>query len=468
MDIYPTDQLSSGPAGSEPAGRHDPLPTSQGPLRVLLVGLETAQTSASGFSADDSLDELALLVDTWGGEVVARLLQTRAKPDPSWFVGKGKLEEVAELTRATSAQAIAVDGELTPVQLRNMDRELGGQGLDLRVIDRTQVILEIFARRASSREGRLEVDLAQAQYALPRLTGKGLVLSRLGGGIGTRGPGETKLEVDRRRLREHITSLKREIEEVGRQREVQARARHKAGTALAAFVGYTNAGKSTLFNALTGAGVLVEDKLFATLDPVVRRLELPGGQKALVSDTVGFIRKLPHHLMAAFRATLEEVRGADVIVHVIDVSDPAWPDLASAAATVLEGIWEEGHRAVPVVYALNKIDRLPGGREEALSDARARELARRGRVAAISAARGAGLEDLKAAIAAELAGRRKVFSLSIPYAKTKLVAGLHEAGRVLSERYTEQGVEVEVELEIAEGARLLAALGEEKETGNDH
>lgn len=480
MDLMDERSDSSVGVPDSPCGgtRSEPVPTSAGPPRALLLGLDASVEHGRGVTAEESLDELGLLVETWGGQVVARLIQSRMKPDPSWFVGRGKLEEVAELARARRAGLVVADGELTPAQLRNIEREFGQADLGVRVIDRTQVILEIFARRAQSREGKLEVELAQAVYALPRLTGKGLVLSRLGGGIGTRGPGETKLETDRRRLRERITTLKREIAEVGRQRGVQARSRREARTPLAALVGYTNAGKSTLFNRLTGAGVLVEDRLFATLDPVVRRLELPNGQKALVSDTVGFIRKLPHHLVAAFRATLEEVRGADVLVHVIDASNPSWPDLTSAAVAVLADVWREdgrspnrdaaaAHPPVPIVYALNKTDRLVGGRAEAVSSPEARELARQGRVVALSAATGEGVDDFHAALAAELADRRRIFLLKVPYGRASLLSALHDKGRVLAERYDADGAEVEVELELAAGERFEAILKEERKPDND-
>jgi len=436
----------------------DLIPTSAGPLRAVLVGLDTPSELGTGFSAGDSLDELALLADTWGAEVVGRVIQARDGPDPAWYVGRGKVRELADRVRECGATAVIADSELSPVQLRNLENELGAEGLDVRVADRTQVILEIFARRAHSREGKLEVDLAQAVYALPRLSGKGLVLSRLGGGIGTRGPGETRLEADRRRLRKRITDLKREIAEVGGQRQTQARLRREGLLPLVALVGYTNAGKSTLFNSLTGAGVLVEDKLFATLDPVVRRVTLPNKQKILLSDTVGFIRRLPHHLVAAFRATLEEVRWADVLVHVVDASDEAWPALAEAAGDVLVDIGVAAE--TPVVYGLNKADLVSGDKDGILSHPEARRLASRARVAALSALTGEGVEDLLAALAAELAGRRQVFSFTIPYDRSGLLADIHEQGRVLNEDYVAGGIRVEVEIETVTGRRLRAALDE--------
>lgn len=436
------------------------LLTSPSPPRAFLLGLDSPDSSGDGFPADESVRELALLVDTWGGQVVGRLFQTRLRADPAWYIGRGKLAEAAEAVRASQADVVVADSELSPVQLRNLERDFAKTDLDVRVIDRTQVILEIFARRAQSREGKLEVDLAQAVYALPRLAGKGLVLSRLGGGIGTRGPGETKLEVDRRHLRERITFLKREIAKVGRQRAVQARSRREAAAPLVALVGYTNAGKSTLFNRLTGADVLVEDKLFATLDPVVRRLELPGNQRVLVSDTVGFIRKLPHHLVAAFRATLDEVRQADILVHVVDVANPRWPAYVEAARDVLV---EVGVPGTPVIYALNKIDLLPASAAgtaagNAAAAPAARELSREARVVALSAATGSGVGDLLGALAAELSGRRQVFALKVPYDQTGVLSLLYERGRILKKEYAADGVAVEVELEAGLGRRVKASL----------
>jgi len=399
---------------------------------VVLVGLELPGSGLSGIPATESLDELALLVDTWGGEVTGRILQPRPAPDRAWYVGRGKVEEIGELTRARRAECVVFDGELSPVQLRNLENEL-----DVEVLDRTQVILDIFARRAHSREGNLQVELAQAVYALPRLTGKGRLLSRLGGGIGTRGPGETKLEVERRRLRDRISFLRRELAEVERRRDVQAKARRESLLPVAALVGYTNAGKSTLFNRLTGAGVLVEDRLFATLDPVVRRVQVPGNRTMLLGDTVGFIRRLPHHLVAAFRATLDEVRQADLLIHVVDASAERWPEQVEAATAV--------------------------GRAAALSDPQARALARRARLVAVSALSGEGVDDLLQAAADELSEGRSVFSLKIPYGRSDLLSAVHDQGRVLEKRYEPDGVSVEVELDTALGRRYEAAVRETRE-----
>jgi len=422
---------------------------------VVLVGLELPGSGLSGIPATESLDELALLVDTWGGEVTGRILQPRPAPDRAWYVGRGKVEEIGELTRARRAECVVFDGELSPVQLRNLENEL-----DVEVLDRTQVILDIFARRAHSREGNLQVELAQAVYALPRLTGKGRLLSRLGGGIGTRGPGETKLEVERRRLRDRISFLRRELAEVERRRDVQAKARRESLLPVAALVGYTNAGKSTLFNRLTGAGVLVEDRLFATLDPVVRRVQVPGNRTMLLGDTVGFIRRLPHHLVAAFRATLDEVRQADLLIHVVDASAERWPEQVEAATAVLTDI---GAHRRPVVFALNKVDRLEGGRAAALSDPQARALARRARLVAVSALSGEGVDDLLQAAADELSEGRSVFSLKIPYGRSDLLSAVHDQGRVLEKRYEPDGVSVEVELDTALGRRYEAAVRETRE-----
>src|SRR5262245_38689063 len=280
--------------------------------------------------AEESLTELEALAAAAGARVLARRLQERVKPDPALFLGRGKVEELRSAVEEAELDLVLFDDELTPGQQRNLEDKIG-----CKVIDRTQLILDIFARRARTREGKLQVELAQLKYLLPRLTGKGTLLSRLGGGIGTRGPGETKLEMDRRRIRGRIASLERSLDQVRRQRQLQRSRRQGIPLPMATLVGYTNAGKSTLFNALTGAGTVASRPLFATLDPLLRRLRLPTGLEVVLSDTVGFVRKLPHDIVAAFRATLEEVQQADLILHVIDVSNPAWPEQKTAVEEVL-------------------------------------------------------------------------------------------------------------------------------------
>ena len=281
--------------------------------RVIL----TAVSVADGDDTESSLDELEELVKTAGGQTVGRLIQNREKIHPGTYLGKGKIDELKELIWETDATGIVCDDELSPAQLRNLE-----DALETKVMDRTMVILDIFARHATTREGKLQVELAQLRYRAVRLVGLRNSLSRLGGGIGTRGPGESKLEIDRRRIHDRISQLKSELEQVQRHRELSRQQREKSHTLRAAIVGYTNAGKSTLLNRLTGAGILAEDKLFATLDPTTRNYRLPDGQEILLTDTVGFIRKLPHHLIEAFKRTLEEARYCDIILHVVDCSSP--------------------------------------------------------------------------------------------------------------------------------------------------
>ena len=281
--------------------------------RVILLAVSTEDTA----QAEDSLDELEELVATAGAVTVDRMIQNRENIHPGTYLGKGKIEEVKERLWETGATGVVCDDELTPAQLRNLE-----EALDTKVMDRTMVILDIFASRANTREGKIQVELAQLKYRAARLVGLRSSLSRLGGGIGTRGPGEKKLEMDRRLIHERIGQLKRELEDVKRHREIQRSRRGSSGIPVAAIVGYTNAGKSTLLNRLTGAGILAEDKLFATLDPTTRNLEMPDGQKLLLTDTVGFIRKLPHHLIEAFKSTLEEAKYSDIILHVVDASNP--------------------------------------------------------------------------------------------------------------------------------------------------
>jgi len=337
-----------------------PLPEARvlasGPERVVLVGVArpragTGHGDHARFLPDESLDELARLSETAGLEVIERVVQTlREGIHSATFIGTGKVTEVKDLVTETGANVVIFDDDLSPAQQRNLEAELG-----LKVIDRSQLILDIFAQRARSLAGKLQVELAQLEYLRPRLTRQWAHLSRLGGGVGTRGPGETQLEVDRRRIRERIATLRRRLLDVERTRSLQRHERARVPFPCVALVGYTNAGKSTLMNTLTHAGVLVEDKLFATLDPTSRRLDLPGGQSVMLIDTVGFINKLPHQLVDAFKSTLEEVRTADLLLHVVDATHPRWAEQQAVVERVLEEI---GAGEKPVMTVFNKLDRV--------------------------------------------------------------------------------------------------------------
>lgn len=317
--------------------------------KAVLAGLILKNTSA--WQAEETMAELEELAKTAGARVLHVALQKRDTPDTSLYMGKGKVEELRLLAEESQADVVIVDAELTPTQGRNLEEALG-----CKVVDRTALILDIFATRARSREGKLQVELAQLNYLLPRLAGKGTAMSRLGGGIGTRGPGETKLEMDRRRIRRRITNLNKEIEKIKKHRMVQRQSRKKNRVPTVALVGYTNAGKSTLFNAITRADTFTEDKLFATLDPLLRRARLPAGQEIILADTVGFIRKLPHFLVASFRATLEEVREADLLLNVIDVNHPAMEEQLTSVLTVLDDI--HGKEPYELLAVFNKADIL--------------------------------------------------------------------------------------------------------------
>jgi GTPase len=316
--------------------------------KALLVSLVTDQVKRSGADPQHSLEELVSLAETAGVEVIDSMMQQREVPDSKWFVGKGKAQELKELAERTGATTAIFDQELSGAQVRNLE-----EALDLKIIDRTQLILDIFAGRAKTREGILQVELAQLSYLLPRLSGHGVNLSRLGGGIGTRGPGETKLETDRRHIRNRITELKRQLESVTQHRTLHRERRRKAGVVQVALVGYTNAGKSTLLRQLTAADVLAENKLFATLDPTSRSLVLPSGKEVIITDTVGFIQNLPHDVVAAFRATLEEANEADLLLHIVDSSSP----MRERQQKVVEKVLEElGAGGKPVLTVYNKID----------------------------------------------------------------------------------------------------------------
>jgi GTP-binding protein HflX len=362
---------------------------------------------------------------------VGSLLQEKTRRDPATLIGRGKVEEVRDRAEETEADVVLFDEELSPAQQRNLEQALGRKTLD-----RTQLILDIFARRARTREGRLQVELAQLDYLLPRLAGKGVLLSRLGGGIGTRGPGETKLETDRRRIRQRIQSIRREIEHVRRERQTRRQARTRRDAPVVALVGYTNAGKSTLFNALTHGSAVVSDQLFMTLDPLVRKVRLGPGREMLLVDTVGFIRKLPHKLVAAFRATLEEVAEADLLLHVVDASSPGVEEREAAVESVLREI---GAGDRPSLVVLNKADRTPPERLEALGAARAGS-------AVVSATTGQGLEGLLEAVAVRLEMEPRRVRLRFRAADRRGVSGVYAAGRVLGHEEQDGQVVLDAEL----------------------
>lgn len=386
--------------------------------RAILIGADTGE-----YDAESSMDELSELAKTAGAEELARVLQKREAYEPATVIGEGKLAEVKELCGSLGAELLIFDCELTASQIRNVEDET-----DVRVIDRTMLILDIFAGRAVSREGKLQVELAQLKYRLPRLMGIGASLSRLGGGIGTRGPGETQLETDRRHIRRRIDKLSAELKELEERRSYARDRRKKDSVQVGAIVGYTNAGKSTLLNLLTGADVLAEDKLFATLDPTSRAIELPDGRSLLLVDTVGLIRRLPHHLVEAFKSTLEEAACADIIIHVCDVSDQ---EAAEKADVTLKTLADLGAAEIPVVTVLNKCDLLTENIPEDDSTVK------------ISAKKAQGIDRLLQVVAANLPETAKRMKLLLPYDKAGFTAKLRENGKVFTEEYTETGVLVD-------------------------
>lgn len=397
---------------------------------------------ATDWPLADRIAELGELARTAGAEVVGQLTQRRGRPDPAFFIGEGKVEKLVSMSVDHDADLIVFDHELSPAQARNLELRTG-----ITVIDRTQLILDIFAQRAQTSEGKLQVELAQLQYLLPRLYGKGTALSRLGGGIGTRGPGETKLETDRRRVRGRIRDLEQQLNDVRRQRQVQRSRRTRQKLPVIALVGYTNAGKSTLLHVLSGADTLIEDRLFATLDPKTRRCRLPGEKTALLTDTVGFINNLPHQLVAAFRATLEEVREADLLLHVVDISHPRALEMVKAVDQVLVGL---GVADKPMVVALNKadqVDTMPIMPDLAAVDQ-----------VVTSAISGKGIDELKQSLADALTYRRRTLHVSIPYGNLDLLDLIHRHGKVHRANYLPDGIEIVAEVESTAADRIRARL----------
>lgn len=390
--------------------------------RVILVGVSLADSD----DAEQSLNELEELADTAGALCVGRILQKREQMHPATYLGRGKTEELKDLIWETRADGIICDDELSPSQIGNLRDEL-----DVKIMDRTLLILDIFAARASTSEGKIQVELAQLRYRQSRLTGLGTSLSRLGGGIGTRGPGEKKLEMDRRLIKGRISQLAKELKEVKRHRQLTRESRAKSRIPVIAIVGYTNAGKSTLLNHLTGAGILAEDKLFATLDPTTRNLKLPGGQEVLLTDTVGFIRKLPHHLIEAFKSTLEEAKYADILLHVVDASNP---QMDQQMHVVYETLRELEASDKPVITAFNKKDRFEG--EYAPRDFQAE------RTAFISAKTGEGVEELLSCVEDVLREQKVEIEQIYPYSDAGKIQLIRKYGELEKEEYTQEGIYV--------------------------
>lgn len=390
--------------------------------RVILVAVSTDDND----DTIHSVQELSELASTAGAVTVGTVIQNRESIHPGTYVGKGKIEEIREMIWEREATGIICDDELSPAQLRNLE-----DALQIKVMDRTMVILDIFASRARTREGKIQVELAQLRYRAVRLVGLRNSLSRLGGGIGTRGPGEKKLEIDRRLIHDRISVLKADLEDVKRHREVQRKQREDSGTLTLAIVGYTNAGKSTLLNTLTQAGILAEDKLFATLDPTTRALTLPGGEKVLLTDTVGFIRKLPHHLIDAFKSTLEEAKYSDVILHVVDCSNPHMDMQMHVVYETLRQLEVQGKEIVTV---FNKIDRMD-------ADVTCRDPKADYRVK-ISAKTGEGLDELLTTIETILRSRRVYLEKIFSYAEAGKIQKIRSKGQLLSEEYTDEGIHV--------------------------
>ena len=419
---------------------------STAPERAILCGVHTNDPDPLSDTTEESMTELALLAESAGAEVVATMVQNREKPENKAYFGEGKLEELKMAIEALDATLIIFDDELTGVQIRNIE-----DITSTRVIDRSTLILDIFALRARSREGKLQVELAQLKYRLPRLTGMGEALSRLGGGIGTRGPGETKLESDRRHIRRRIESLEEELDDIERHRALIRSRRDKNGTLTAVLAGYTNAGKSSLLNALTKSDeVYAEDLLFATLDPTSRMIELPDGRSVMITDTVGFIRKLPHHLIKAFRSTLEETIDADVILHVIDSSDPNMAQNIAVVDDLIASLECGAERIIAVFNKCDKAPRLDPRPRGAYTDH-----------VSVSARTGEGLDELIDILSDALPGKKRRIEVLIPYSDSKTAAKLHEGEVIFSEKYEGDGVRIDLLADDILYARLKKYIAED-------
>lgn len=396
---------------------------SERPQRAVLISVDTG-----GYDAESSLEELKELMKSAGGETVAAVTQKRDKPDSATCIGSGRLLEIKEFAQNNDIDLLVFDCELTPTQIRNLESET-----DIRTIDRTMLILDIFALHAKTNEGKLQVELAQLKYLMPRLTGKGREMSRLGGGIGTRGPGESKLETDRRHIRRRIETLKEELSHIADRRNQLRARRSKDGIITAAIVGYTNAGKSTLMNTLTQAGVLSEDKLFATLDPTSRSLKLPNGVSVMMIDTVGLVRRLPHHLVEAFKSTLEEAALADIIINVCDATSEEYQLHLDVTTSLLHDL---GCENSPIITVFNKCDLLP-----------AEDIPHNSGSVRISAKTGEGIDKLLEAVEENLPVQIKRFELLLPFQKANLTAQLRDMGALISEEYTADGILVSANVE---------------------
>ncbi len=394
---------------------------------AIIVGI--AERGSDVPECERSLDELERLLDTAGGEIFAKVIQVKGSFDPRTCIGSGKVAEISQLCKDNCISLVIFDFELSPAQIRNLESDIGE---DVRVIDRSMLILDIFALHATSGEGKLQVELAQLRYSAPRLMGHGTELSRLGGGIGTRGPGETKLESDRRHMKEKVIALEKRLEEMEHNRAVMRAQRDRSGLIKVALVGYTNAGKSTLLNYLTGAGVLSENKLFATLDPTTRKLELPCGETVLLTDTVGFIRKLPHHLVKAFKSTLDEVAYADILLVVSDVNDPEVSEHIEVTGKVIE---ELGAADKPVIYVYNKCDLF------------GEDFVNGEDTVFVSGATGQGIDAMLGKIEEYVHRFKKKYSLIIPYSNQSVLSALYDSYTVDNVEYVDEGITLDVILD---------------------